>query len=82
MRRYEVFTVTHTMSRGKTHGTYLSDLIFVDGSPVIVLEWGGSPDNEQPLVTLALDQSRLSKVSKTRPEYLYDGPLEGPRTMN
>jgi hypothetical protein len=73
-----VFCMQHVALSGGAYRQALTDLIFRDGIPIAVLRWGGSPDNEFPLVIQRLDQSKLKEFRSGRVEYLYDDPIEVP----
>jgi hypothetical protein len=48
-----VTTVRHTMSRaGKHLGHFNSDLIFVSGIPMVVIEWKSSPQGDLPVISV------------------------------
>lgn len=82
MANQKIFTVLHPLQRGTTYAMHLTDLIFEDEQPFLVLSWTGTPDSEVPEVKIALDPSRLSKTSGSRPDYVYDGPIEDPRKLD
>lgn len=75
---YKVYATMECLIKGTSsfHSIY-SDLIFLEGKPMLVLEWVlGKP------VTVGLDPTRLKKLAPHGEEYLYDGPIKDPRTMN
>jgi hypothetical protein len=73
------FKVQHLMWRDGMWLQAVSDLIFRDGQPIAVLEWGGTPDNELPLVSVPLDPKRLTEFRSGTVTHLYDGQIEDPR---
>jgi hypothetical protein len=76
-----IYRVLHTIKVGGNWLTGISDLIFLEGDPYIVLEWGGTPENQRPEVTQKLDPARLSKDLSGSADFLYDGPVEDPRSV-
>ena len=74
-----VFRVQHLVRRGSAWGHAVTDLIFVDGHPIAVLEWGGVPGSEHPHVSVRLDPKRLQELHSGSVTHLYDGPIEDPR---
>jgi hypothetical protein len=75
-----IYRVLHTLQIGDVHHIVESDLIFRDGSPTVVFEWGGPEDHQYPAVTLELDLELLSD-SAGRPGYFdYSGQIVDPRS--
>ncbi len=74
--------VQHTLVRNGKHTQNISDLQFDDqGVPYVVLEWlrvRGVPDNETPLVRVALDPNYLHKGNFGKANYLYEFPVTWP----
>jgi hypothetical protein len=77
-----VFRVQFTMKTGTGWVFHVGDRIFRDGQPVLVFEWGGSPDNEVLLVSKKLDPSQLQELRSGEPTYLYGVPIEDPRSLH
>jgi len=64
---------------GRTVGHFNSDLIFVDGTPTIVVEWEVKPNGDFPFVTIPLDPTCLPHIGWDEAEYMYELPVEDPR---
>jgi hypothetical protein len=75
-----VYRVIYTMQVGDRALVAESDLIIQDGRPVIVLEWGGPPVGQFPILTLPLDLAFLEERPGMPGYFLYDGQLVDPRT--
>jgi hypothetical protein len=57
-----------------------SDLIFLAGAPIVVLVWEQRPFGNYPAVTVPLDSAYLHKVNLPDAEYLYELPIQDPRS--
>ena len=57
----------------------ISDLVFIEGVPFIVLEWSALDGKEIPLVTVELDPKLLQVGPSAGAESLYDGQIVDPR---
>jgi len=77
-----VYRVTHILSTGTGWLTCVSDLIFIDGQPVLVLEWTPPENIHPPTVTVPLELARLTELSGPPGYYLYDGEVVDPRTRH
>jgi hypothetical protein len=77
-----IYRVQHIVRVGDAWHICISDLIFDGGVPVAVLDWGGAPDRQYPLVTQRLDPQRLSELPSEATDFLYDGPIEDPRKVH
>jgi hypothetical protein len=77
-----IYRVQHNVWFNKGWLIAISDLIFLDGVPTVVLEWGGAPSSQYPMVTQTLDPQRLKEFSTPKTDFLYDGPIEDPRKPN
>jgi len=77
-----IYRVQHTVRLNGAWLIGISDLIFVDGVPTVVLDWGGPPEKQYPLVTQTLDPRLLKEFSTPKTDFLYDGPVEDPRKPN
>ena len=74
------FRVQYTAHlRSGAWGIQISDLIFSNGFPLLVLEWGEPPNTHAPLVSVKLDPTRLREFRSGDVTHLYDGPIEDPR---
>jgi hypothetical protein len=71
---YQVSKVYHFMNNSGQNGYYESDLIFIDGTPHIVIEWRGN----EPDTTVALDPAELAGPDSAR-SYFYGPSIEDPR---
>jgi hypothetical protein len=56
-----------------------SDLIFLAGVPIVVLEWEQRSFGDYPAVTVTLDPMYLHKTDWSDAEYLYELSIEDPR---
>jgi hypothetical protein len=84
-----VTRVRHTFIRaGKNAGHFISDLIFVQGIPMIVIEWLETLEGDVPLVTISLDRQHLHKITSLEAErfleteYLYELEVVDPRRFD
>lgn len=78
--KHGIYRVSHTLMVGRAWFTCESDLVFSNGSPYVVLEWAGPPDNLYPGVKLPLDPSLL--VATSDGYFSYSGQnLEDPRKV-
>ncbi len=80
----QVHHVHHTMTpRGQpSYGVCISDLIFPNGEPMIVIEWDVRPDGDYPAVTVSLDPRKLHHLPGQDPDYLYEDPIVDPRPFD
>ena len=56
-----IYRVMHQASLSGAYYTAISDLVFIEGEPHAVLDWGGPQDKQLPLVIVKLEASRLSE---------------------
>jgi hypothetical protein len=84
-----VSRVRHTFVRaGENAGYFISDLIFVQGIPMIVVEWLEAPEGEIPLETISLDRQHLRKIASLeeerflQTEYFYELEVADPRQFD
>ncbi len=77
-----IYRVQHHMLINGALIIGISDLIFLDGVPTVVLDWGGPPEKQYPLETQTLDPRLLKEFSTPKTDFLYDGPVEDPRKPN
>jgi hypothetical protein len=77
--RLENKRVMYTLKGQKGWEIVISDLIFLNGQPHLVLDWAGPPDMKHPHVSVALDPARLSEAPGSGADFLYDGVIEDPR---
>lgn len=78
-----VSKVTFIMTRRGVTGyhTTIGDLVWVDGVPTLVIEWGTDlPEGDVPIVSVPLDRAKLQPLAKN--QYVYDGAIEDPRTLD
>jgi hypothetical protein len=57
-----------------------SDLIFLAGTPIVVLEWEQRSFGDYPAVTATLDPTHLHKTDWPDADYLYQLSIEDPRS--
>src|SRR6202049_5037394 len=57
-----------------------SDLIFLAGAPIVVLAWEPRPIGNYPAMTVTLESKYLHKTDLPDAEYLYELPIEDPRS--
>ncbi len=83
-----IYRVWHTLKVGNRRFTCQSDMVILDGTPLVVLEWEGPEAAQHPGVKLRLDETLLRPhtLDKQHPDYgyfSYDGPeLIDPRPVN
>ena len=79
----KVHRVRHTLTRrGRpSYDHHISDLIFVDGAPTIVIELKVRSDGDLPLVTVPLDPQKLHLLGG-QAEYIYEDPIVDPRPFD
>jgi hypothetical protein len=71
--------VRHRLIRDTTPTGYVnSDLIFLAGTPIVVLAWQKRPHGDYPAVTVTLDPRYLQKINWPEAEYLYELPIQDP----
>jgi hypothetical protein len=75
----QVFKVQLVIKDGSAWKHAVVDLIFQDGLPHAVLEWGGAPGNETPRAVMPLDSTRLQEFRSGAVTHLYDGYIVDPR---
>jgi hypothetical protein len=68
------------MPRAGGEVMFNSDLIFLAGAPIVVLLWEQRPFGNYPAVTVTLDSKYLHKTDLPDAEYLYEFPIEDPRS--
>ena len=70
--------VRHTIfANGRTLGHFNSDIIYIKDVPYVVLVWERNQKNEEyPVLSVALDASKLHPLNWTDVEYLYELPVE------
>jgi hypothetical protein len=68
------------MPRAGGEVMFNSDLIFLAGAPIVVLLWEQRPFGNYPAVTVTLDSKYLHKTDLPDAEYLYELPIEDPRS--
>lgn len=74
-----VTKVRHSMTcDGKLLGYFNSDLIFLAGTPIVVLAWEKRPHGDYPAVTVTLDPTYLHKINWPQAEYFYERSIEDP----
>jgi hypothetical protein len=79
-----VHKVWHTLTRsGRTLGHFATDMIFIDGVPTLVFEWGGSPQ-EVPKKTVQLDPRFLHRLEPPwrQADHVYELAVEDPRRFD
>jgi hypothetical protein len=77
-----VYRVQYVLKMNDAWIIAISDLIFLNGVPTVVLDWGGPPEKQYPLVTQTLDPQHLTEFSTPKTDFLYDGHIEDPRKPN
>ena len=74
-------TVWHLMRKQDgTNWHCVSDLVFIEGVPHVVLVWSELAGKEIPLVTVELDPALLQIGPVAGAESLYQGEVVDPRT--
>jgi hypothetical protein len=74
------FRVQYTIRLpGNVWRIQISDLIFSEGLPVLVLEWHDLPNTAVPRVSVKLDPARLQEFRSGDVTHLYDGYIEAPQ---
>jgi len=80
---FRIHKVRHSMHRaGFGYGHYISDLVFLDGVPTVVIEWAQTPEGEVPAVMVPLDPRRLQEFPPASGDYFYPEPIEDPRKLD
>jgi hypothetical protein len=69
-----VFKVWHPLTM--IGGGHVSDLIFRDGRPLLVVEWDRS--RTRPTIVVQLEWRHLHSMSEPKVQYLYDRRVEVP----
>ena len=77
-----IWRVQYPVRVGDAWHIAVSDLIFQEGQPVVVIEWGEPPGRLDPEVKQKLDPLLLSPLVDTAADFLYSGPVEDPRKVN
>src|SRR5688572_5823638 len=81
-RRHDVrpgLKVKHRHRVGTAIGDRLSELVYVKGHPVALLDWIDLGGIRTPLYMCELDASKLRPASEQRGVYDYDGVTADPR---
>jgi hypothetical protein len=75
-----IYRVMHTITVGNSHFIAASDLILINGSPVVVLEW--DPTRLRvPAATLELNPKLLEEETGRPGHFVYSGHLVDPRRV-
>jgi len=77
-----VYRVMHTLQTGAAYLMCENDLIFIEGRPLVVLEWTQPGGHPPPTVTVALDPAHLTERPGPPGYFLYDLPVVDPRTRH
>lgn len=77
----DVWKVRCVIGRYGKYGHYVGDLVFVDGSPKLVIDWVGASGSEQPHTMIDLDPAHLHQMAGAGFDYLYEMPLEDSRRL-
>ena len=67
------------ISDGEDLGYVNSDLIFLAGTPIVVLVWEKRSFGDYPAVTVSLDPKYLHEIDWSEANYLYEASIEDPR---
>jgi hypothetical protein len=73
------FKVNHRHRVGSAVGDRLSELIYINGRPVALLDWVDLGGIRTPLYMCELDAKKLRLVTDQRGLYHYDGVTADPR---
>jgi hypothetical protein len=73
-----VYRVMHTITDGRSLSLVESDLILLEGRPVVVLEWDQTRERV-PAATLELDPALLGEEAGRPGYFVYSGDLVDPR---
>jgi hypothetical protein len=70
--------------RGGAVGLTLTDIVFVSGNPLAVIEWGEAATGDVPVVTVPLDPAQLKVLSQPtgRVRFLYPSMIVDPRPLD
>jgi hypothetical protein len=70
--------------RGGPVGLTLTDIVFVSGKPVAVIEWKVTATGDVPIVTVPLDPAQLKVLSQPagRVRFLYQSKIADPRPLD
>ncbi len=82
MIQQQVFTCHHTMQSGSATRETYSELIFVDGEPMLVLSWAAREPDRQTDIAIRLNHKllRISPDDDTRhSDYTYAELVTDPR---
>jgi hypothetical protein len=66
------------MKDGKMYGHFETDMIFRDGTPLLVFEWTSTPHGEAPSLSVELDPKFLHHLGWNPAKFLYEQPVEYP----
>ena len=81
----EIHKVYHHMCRaGHNMGFFISDLIFSDQGPIVVIEWDRTPAGDIPSVTVLVNPHHLHRLQPPWPNanYTYELSVEDPRPFD
>ena len=73
-----VYPIAFSLDVGGYYMLCESDLIFLEGLPFVVLEWGEPPENP-PRLSLPLDPAQLEESHGMPGYFQYSGRLVDPR---
>ena len=77
-----IYRVSHILHVGAVQHVCESDLVFMEGNPFVVLEWGDRLGSQYPMLKLPLDEAFLSPPD-TQGYCVYSGPaLLDPRPVH
>src|ERR1700691_1171370 len=72
-----IFRVAHVLIKDGRDTLVISDLIFDDG-PIVVLEWVGRREMNDPILWRKLDPAQLELFEDVGINYIYRGRIEYP----
>jgi hypothetical protein len=75
-----IYRLTHSLLVGDKRFICESDMIVIDDTPYVVLEWGGPEGNQYPATKVELDWSKLHPPSQDG-HVGYDGEIIDPRPL-
>lgn len=73
--------VTHRHRVGSSVSERVSELVFVKGQPMALLEWINLGGIRTPLYVCDLDPAKLREDAETRGAFHYDGLTSDPRFL-
>jgi hypothetical protein len=76
-----IYSLSLFLKSKKAFFSIHSDLIFLEGQPYAVLEWGGAKNNQYPLVKIKLDPARLEQTHGMEIDFHYPDPIDDPRSI-